>query len=209
VPIDRRASCSGCLRPLARGEAAEPRCAVCRGAPPAFDRLIAVWRYQPPLAAAIVAMKFRRLDFVAEALSELARAREPFAAGLEIDGVVPVPLAPLRRLARGFNQAERIACALAAPLGAPLLEPLRRTTLLGAAQSRLGRAARRAAAPGRFRARRSAELAGRRLLLVDDVVTTGATLRAAASALLRAGAAGVTAFALAATPDRSWLPGSP
>jgi ComF family protein len=205
VPVDPRESCSGCLRPLPRAAtAAAPRCGACLTEPIALERLIAIWRYEPPLSEAILALKFRRLDFLAEALAELSCDRAPLAEGEPFDLLVPVPLAPLRRLLRGFNQAERIARVVGRRFGVPVQEILRRSELLPAVQSRLGRVARRAAGRGRYRVHERADLSGRRILLVDDLVTTGATLRAGAQALLHAGANRVAGFALAATPARSW-----
>ena len=204
VPIDLRSSCDRCLRPLPPCPAGPTRCGACLADSSGLARLISVWRYQAPLSEAILALKFRRLDFLADALAELALGREPFAACAPIDLIVPVPLAPLRRLGRGFNQAERIARRLGLRLGLPVDDTLRRTDLLPSSQSRLGRAARRTTGTTRYRVRDRCELSGRRILLVDDVVTTGSTLRSCAAALNAAGAEGVTGFSLAATPARSW-----
>jgi ComF family protein len=210
VPIDRRTNCSGCLRPLPAGSAGVPRCGACLTDPHSIPSLFAVWRYQRPLSEAILALKFRRLDFLADSLAELALEREPFRAGAEYDLVVPVPLAPPRRLSRGFNQAERIARRIGQRIGLPVRDLLRRSDLLPTAQIRLGRAARRALTPAhRYRVCDRSELSGARILLVDDVVTTGSTLRASARALIDAGAGPVDAFALAATPAPDWLLATP
>jgi ComF family protein len=207
VPIATATSCSTCLRPVlrsiarpvSRGISDAVRCAACIVDPPPFERLIAPWRYQPPLSHAILALKFRRLDFLAAALAELAWSRE-LVVDPEFDLVVPIPLAPLRRLQRGFNQSREIADLLASRLAVPILDALRPAGLGARAQSRLGRLARRAPERRRFAVFRHKRLAGKRILLVDDVVTTGATLRSGAAALVAAGASAVTAFALAATP---------
>jgi len=213
VPIDPRAACSTCLRPLPQSSSnaalsglpvVGARCGACLAEPPALESLAAVWLYQPPLSAAILALKFRRLDFLAAALAEIACGREPLVLTGSFDAVVPVPLAPLRRLSRGFDQAERIARVVAGRIRIPMIEALSRPGLSSARQSRLGRSARRKAARQRYRVRAGCPVAGCRLLLVDDVVTTGATLSAAAEALLAAGAASVAGFALAATPSPVW-----
>lgn len=210
VPIDPRSACDRCLLPLPKTHLRAPRCARCLTDPAGLERLIAVWRYQPPLSEAILALKFRRLDFLADALTELALGREPLATCAPVDLIVPVALAPLRRLGRGFNQAERIARHLGLRLGLQVEEPLQRLDLLPTSQSRLGRVERRGAIKaGGYRVRDRSGISGRQILLVDDVVTTGSTLRAGATALLAAGAARVTGFALAATPSRSWGPGPP
>lgn len=186
--------CLGCrarLRPPAADRTAPP-------ADPAALPILSLWRYEPPLDAVILALKFRRLDYLGRHLAE------EIAAGLSgrlggADLVVPVPLHWIRRAARGFDQAERIAVPLAERLGLPVERSLarRRPTR---AQARLGRAARRDNLAGAFRVGRAARIAGRRILLVDDVATTGATLKAAAGALLAAGADEVRAVTVARTP---------
>jgi ComF family protein len=160
--------------------------------------ILSLWRYESPLDAVILALKFRRLDYLGRHLAqELAAA---FGGELHAaDLVVPVPLHWTRRVARGFDQAERIAVPLAARLGLPVAGALRRRRATGA-QARLGRAARLTNLTGAFRVDRARSVAGRRVLLVDDVATTGATLEAAAGALRAAGAAEVLAVTAARTP---------
>jgi ComF family protein len=128
-------------------------------------------------------------------------AAELAAAPAGWDLVVPVPLHWRRRLARGYNQAAAIARPLACRLGLPAAEALARCRPTPP-QTALPRPARRHNPRGAFAvpARHRRRLAGRRVLLVDDVVTTGATLDAAARALLAAGAAEVHAVAVARTP---------
>lgn len=186
-------SCAACGHPLpAAGLPAGWCCRACREEPPAFDRLLALWSYEEPLSAVIRAFKFRRLDYLGRHLGEALAER--FAGELaEIDLVVPVPLHWRRRLHRGYNQAERIASALATRLGLPLASVLRRARAT-APQSQLGRAARVANLRRAFRVPRPARVDGLHLLLVDDVATTGATLEAAAAILKKSGAAAVTAL---------------
>jgi ComF family protein len=112
------------------------------------------------------------------------------------DAIVPMPLHWLRRWHRGFNQAELLARGLARPLGIPVVPALVRARAT-APQAGLTRAQRRANVSGSFRVRRHAAVAGAHVLLVDDVMTTGATLSAAASALKRAGARRITAITIA------------
>ena len=125
--------------------------------------------------------------------------------GLEaVDLVVPVPLHPWRRLRRGYNQAELLARPLAAALGLPLRIALVRHRF-APPQSRLPRQRRLANVQDVFRSprRHRRHLRGRHVLLVDDVATTGATLDAAARALLAAGTRTVIALTLARTPVSS------
>ena len=149
----------------------------------------------------IHALKFRRLDFLGRQLGH--ELGERYAAALSsVDVVAPVPLAWLRRLGRGFDQAEVIASAVAQVAGLPLRSLLvrRRGTR---PQSRIpGRAERQRNPIGAFAASRQLAKSWRgcHILLVDDVVTTGATLDAAASCLLEAGAGQVTALVVARQP---------
>lgn len=195
----RPAACAICARPLGISEAPPGwRCSACREHPPAFDRLLGLWSYEPPLDTVILALKFRRLEYLAEHLAE-ALAHELGTDLRACHLVVPVPLHWHRGLARGYNQAERIARRLAGLTELPLVSALARRRATPA-QSRLGRPARLANLRGAFRVRRPAAVRGRHILLVDDVATTGATLDAAAAALKLAGATCVTALVAARTP---------
>ena len=193
------ASCGCCGQPIVA--AALPRgflCGDCRTRPPAFDRLHAVWRYTEPFDAVIRGLKFRRLEYLGEQLAEELYIRLPRLAEAEL--VVPVPLHWARELERGYNQAERIARPLARRIGVPLVKALRRRRRTRP-QTSLDRVHRTANLKGAFRApsgylvRRGRVIDGRTVVLVDDVVTTGATLHAAARSLKQAGAARVLAVA--------------
>ncbi len=181
------------------------RCETCRHRRLAYRRLHAVWRYQPPLDAVILALKFRRLEYLAEDLAQgLVGLVQGVGSRVErdesFDAVVAVPLHWRRQLRRGYNQAQLIARPVARRLDLPLVDCLRRR---GGAlpQSRQSRKERLRSLQGRFRCHRPARVAGLRVLLIDDVVTTGATLHAAALELKRAGARWVEAAAVARTPE--------
>ncbi len=201
--------CSRCGLPLAGEHLPDGyRCGDCRRRPPAYARSLSAWCYQSPLDAVVTGLKFRRLEYLGAQLGHaVAGLLRPQLAGCDL--AVPVPLHWRRYLGRGFNQAAVIARAVAAELGLPVAAVLRRRRAVPA-QSRLSRAERRRNLrgvfalrrplnPGRFSGRPYA-CAGRRVLLVDDVETTGTTLRAAAACLLRAGADSVTALTVARTP---------
>lgn len=123
-------------------------------------------------------------------------------AARAVDLVAAVPLAPARLADRGFNQSWELARRLARRFALPAEAMLLRRPVDSAHQTMLTRAERAANLQGAFMvdpARRAA-LGGRRVALVDDVVTTGATVRAATLALERAGAAAVVVWAFARTP---------
>ncbi len=172
VPLDPE-RCAVCGRPLA----ARPlppgyRCGTCLGQPPPYDRLVSAWSYEPPLDAVLQALKFRRLAYLGGHLAEALAA----ALGDQISGfdlVVPVALHWRRQLARGYNQAAEIARPLGRLLGLPVRCHLVRARATPA-QTGLDREGRLHNLRGAFRVRRAPGLAGRRVLLVDDVVTTGA-----------------------------------
>jgi len=151
------------------------------------------WIYDERAAAVVRALKFAERPVLAASLAEeLARV----APRERVDAVIAVPLHPARRRERGYDQAGRLAVALAARLGAPPLAGVLERARATRPQARLGPRARRRNLSGAFRVQNPEWIARRRLLLVDDVVTTGATLEAALGALADAGAC-VSAVALA------------
>ncbi len=200
TPPPRCAACALLLathRPLDLPGQVANRCPACRAHPPPFDATHTLGDYAPPLAGMIVALKFgARLDLGPILGSLLARLAVQ-AALPPAHGVVPLPLADERRRFRGFNQAEELARPLARALALPLQPGALRRLRHGPAQHQLPRARRLANLDGAFAA--PARCDGAHLLLVDDVMTTGATLAAAARALRRAGAARITNLVLART----------
>lgn len=196
--------CTRCGAPQGQGVGTVGECASCRDVREGFnaDEIVAAGHYVAPLADVLRALKFGGARNAAAAPAAWLTALV-FDRGLapRIDAVVPVPLHPLRLWQRGYNQAAEIAQPLARALGKPLLDALRRKAET-TGQARLSAAQRRNNVAGAFAARKRAAVAGKTLLLVDDVMTTGATFREAALTLKRAGAAAVLgAVAARATLD--------
>ncbi|MFG1431229.1 ComF family protein [Xanthobacter sp. V2C-8] len=170
--------------------------------PPSFDRARAAVLFTHGGRDLVHGLKYAdRMD------AALPMARLMALAGRELiaqaDLIVPVPLHPLRLWRRRFNQAAVLARRLAPPDGAPVRADLLRRRRATVSQTRLGRRDRRENVADAFApcGDAASELPGRRVLLVDDVYTTGATLDACARTLRRAGAAGVDALTFARVVD--------
>jgi predicted amidophosphoribosyltransferase len=188
-------SCPGC------GAPAEPVCEACRrtlrppprhATPPGLDELVIAFAYEGVARELVARVKYRN------ARGAVAWLAEAMLAGLcptsAVDVVTWAPTTPARRRERGFDHAELLARAVGRRAGLPVRGLL--TRLPGPPQTGARRDAR--VAGPRFAARSAAS--GRRVLLVDDVVTTAATLTAGAAALRRAGVLSVRGLAAARTP---------
>lgn len=148
-------------------------------------RVRAAWLYDERAAAVVAAFKYAERPGLARALGpELAAV----VRGAAVDVVTEVPLHPARRRERGFNQAERLAAALSTEIGALHVPGVLRRVRATLPQARLGPRERRAQARGSVLVARPEGVRGRRILVVDDVMTTGATLEACLAALDTAGA---------------------
>lgn len=185
--------CGRCAAPLAAMTDEGLDCADCQRSPPPFTAAAAAFHYEFPVDAAIRALKFhRRLDYV----PVFGRLLASMAAALpdDIDGVLPVPLHWRRQFRRGYNQAAELARPVARAQGLLLvggvrrLRPTRYQTGLSATERRLN-------VEAAFGVRGT--LQARHVLIVDDVVTTAATCRQLAQALLAAGAREVSLLAVA------------
>ncbi len=173
------------------------RCALCRAGLRGFDAAYCFGSYEGRLREWIHLYKYQRVKTIAEPLGVLLRDAIP--ATEQFDAIVPVPLHWLRQWRRGFNQSEVLARGLAAKLRIPVISALRRVRSTQV-QAGLSHTARRQNVDQAFRCRRHV-VAGKRLLLIDDVMTTGATAAACARTLKRAGAARVV-LATVARVDR-------
>jgi ComF family protein len=192
-PVSR---CATCALPMPAGVA---QCGDCILHPPPLDGCLAACAYIWPWPECIAQFKFRGDAGWAAPFSTLLRSAPWVEPALEqADLVLPIPLAPARLRERGFNQAHELARRLAPrKVDATLLLRTRETT----AQSGLTRAQRLCNLRGAFALEplRAAAVQGRRIVLVDDVMTSGASLFAAAQVLRTGGAAHITAIVLART----------
>ena len=184
--------CPRCASPARLGRI----CRRCTEGDLTLDGALAACRFEGVVRTAIHDLKFRGVRRRAELLGALvgeAIERRPLA----IDLLVPIPLGTARRRQRGFNQSELIADVIGAQLGvqvaASCLQRVRETT----PQVRQSQADRWANVAGAFGCREPEAAAGRRIGLVDDVMTTGSTLSSAAEALKASGAARVYALVVA------------
>ncbi|AVP57029.1 phosphoribosyltransferase family protein [Pulveribacter suum] len=194
------ARCGSCASPVAPGIA---RCGACLREPPPLDGCVAAVEYGYPWAGVVAQFKFQADPGWAAALAPVMQAASGASALLQhAELVLPVPLSPARLRERGYNQALLLARALGA--GVRLRHDLLLRLHDTPAQSGLARPARLRNLRGTFALQPLAAGAvqGRRVLLVDDVMTTGATLHTAALALRAAGAVQVDALVLARTPFR-------
>jgi ComF family protein len=183
--------------------AAPAPCDRCRRHPPAFRSARAVALYLPaatglnPLARAVQHLKYGGRRGVAETLGALLAERYPFADDALL---VPVPLHHRRLRTRGFNQAVLLARALARRRHLALAPRALVRTRVTRAQPGLAATARRANLAGAFAVRRADLVAGRHVVLVDDVLTSGATADACARALRAAGATAVDVYTVGRAP---------
>lgn len=198
--------CAGCLSDLARNEPACATCALplphaaiacgaCMRKPPRFIAAFAPYRYAYPIDGLIQRLKFGG-DLAAGRVLATLLARALPQDWPAMDVLVPLPLARRRLRERGANQTHELARALPWPLDRHALQRVRETE----AQTHLDAAQRRANVRNAFLA--DARVKGRAVVLLDDVITTGATVRSAARALRRAGAREVRVLAVARAPRR-------
>lgn len=183
--------CLKCGTVLGPGAMSVERCSSCVGRDMPFRRAVAVARYDGPVLTLVHQLKYSGKTEAAEVLGGmLARrlASEEFMS--EVDAIVPMPLNAWRRLVRGFNQSELIARVVARAVKLPVVtNALRRRSRIP--QARLDRANRLRSPVRAFRVGRPSTIGRRNILLVDDVLTTGATAAEAARTLRQAGAAAV------------------
>lgn len=198
LPLNIPPFCIQCNRH--QGEAyPAPRCRNCREHPPAFDFAWGACRYTPYVRGLLHQFKFRqktylRHVFVRQMLTYCARYRLDID---QFDAFVPMPLAPARLRERGYNQARLLAEPLALHFGKPLWHNVILKTRMTPPQSSLGRKERFTNVRGAFRINPSKRISGANILIIDDLLTTGATAAAAAHSAKSAGAGTVAVLTLA------------
>jgi ComF family protein len=182
--------CARCATPLP--SSASAWCGACLHRAPPFDATIAACRYTFPLDRLLQGFKYgRRLSLAAPLAQLLADVcRQSLASFQEPPThVIAMPLSATRQIERGFNQAQELAIPVASALKLPLLTDALRRTKDAPKQATLPWRERHKNVRGAFACRR--DLSGYRILLIDDVMTTGTTAAEAAKTLRKAGAANV------------------
>jgi ComF family protein len=195
---DPHAVCPHCAATIGPYGAPDGECPSCRDETFAFERVVRLGSYGGTVRDVILRLKHHSNEGLAELVGETwAQQAKAMFEVLQADVVVPIPLHWWRRWWRGYNQSAALAHGIAGILGLPLetawLRRVRNTPM----QTKTSRAGRRDNVRGAFRVRRSASVRDRSILLVDDVLTTGATSNEAARMLRQAGAKRVVVAVLA------------
>jgi ComF family protein len=194
--------CPRCAAPVPATGDVELACNHCRRDKLRFTRTVALGSYEGRLRQLIMRMKIDRSELIARTLAELAwQELGGQLAALKVDVVTAVPMHPWRRWQRRTNPPQTIADRLAERLGVPAAPGMLRLNSNVPAQVGLSRSARFRNVAGEMSVGKSHHLESARVLLVDDILTTGATCSEASRVLRRAGAAEVAVFVLARTPS--------
>ncbi len=198
LPRSQPPWCKRCGRSLVYLGTGVEVCVDCRKRPPAFDQAISPCPYEGAIREFLVAFKyqgrFSLAPFLAELLAEAVRER---LGSDPADGVVPVPLFPTRLRERTFNQAQILAQALASRLGLPCIGNLLTRQKPTPPQTQLRKEERLRNVQGAFELKADPRIHSLRILLVDDVFTTGATVNSCAKLLKEGGASRVIVVTVA------------
>ncbi|CAG0972703.1 orotate phosphoribosyltransferase [Methylophilaceae bacterium] len=194
MPWHRQSACPQC------GLASSDNhiCGHCLKSPPAFDSTHALFRYEYPLDAMLQHYKYRQTLNIAKTFSELMTASFPLDQ--PFDRIIPMPLHPKRLAERGFNQSVEIARLLSKRLRMPLDSGACTRIKFSPPQASLPLKTRIKNMRGAFHC--DATLSGERVMLVDDVMTTGASLHELAATVKSAGASHVECWVVARTLPR-------
>ena len=204
-PFAAECSCSCCHTPFLNDFPLDEqgRCALCRLGLSGYDEAYCYGSHDGVLRSLIHLFKYDGIRTLAGPLGNLMLAAMPRDRSWDV--VVPMPLHWWRRWRRGYNQSEILARALARRIGIPMRKTVRRVKATPP-QAGMSRAERRRNVTGAFSIRRCQQVAGLRVLLIDDVLTSGATARACAMTLKQAGATHVTVLTLSRADRRHPAP---
>lgn len=200
-PISAEYACTSCRTPFLSPQPLDSRgmCLRCRSGVAGYDFAFTYGYYEGVLMSLIHDFKYSKIDALGEPLGKLMIRALP--VDLKIDCIVPVPLHWSRRMWRGFNQTELLAAPIARRLNVPIVKALRKrkhTT----SQALSTPAQRRANLIGALQVSKRDPVAGKRVLLIDDVYTTGSTLFACSKILRGAGAISISVLTLARVDRR-------
>lgn len=203
-PIQAEFWCQACHAPFVSAAPLDAAgiCPLCRDGLTAFDGAYSFGGYEGPLRRLIHVFKYEGVASLAKPLGQLLGRTLP--REISFDLVVPAPMHWRRRWSRGFNHAELLARQVGRRTSLQVENALRRRRNTPS-QSGLTNAARRRNLSGAIEVRQPGKVAGRHVLLVDDVLTTGTTASACARALKRSGAARVTVLTVARADRRHWM----
>ncbi|MBB3047788.1 ComF family protein [Litorivivens lipolytica] len=197
-----QACCRRCALPLATGDL----CGHCLKQAPVFDQCIACWEYGFPIDALISRFKYHGDKACGALLAELAQTvfsqtgfSQTAFSKTTVDMLIPVPMHWRRQLTRGYNQTEILANHWGYAFNIPVRHAIKRTKATPTQQG-LSASARRRNLLGAFALPAPDAVRGKHVVLVDDVLTTGATANTLAAILRRAGAAEISIWCLARTP---------
>ncbi|HEV8605150.1 MAG TPA: ComF family protein [Tepidisphaeraceae bacterium] len=194
-------ACIHCAMPVAQTDAPCPRC-LGKGLYP-YERVGRLGIFDEPIKTIIHQFKYHRKWPLAEWLADRLLEQPRISALLQhVDVIVPVPLHRRRQFSRGYNQARLIAARLHKHTHFPLIQPLIRIRDTEQQTAQTSQKARHANVRGAFALRKPKLVESKRVLVVDDVLTTGATLQAVARTLLLAKPASLSAVVLAVADPR-------
>lgn len=203
-PFEAEIFCVQCRTPfLSRAPLDEKGCcSLCRLGVRGFDAAYSSGEYDGALRKLIHLFKYHEVLSLERTLVD--RLSDALPRDQKFDLLVPVPMHWRRRMVRGRNHAESLARALSRRVGINFASPLYRKKYTQS-QANVSRAERRRNMQGVFAIRRPVAVRGKRILLVDDVLTTGSTAGACATALKKAGAAHVAVITIARVDRRAWI----
>jgi len=190
--------CQRCSRPFEGAIAGPFSCPNCEDTALAFDCAVSIYQAKGVLRDLIHRFKYGGQYYLRRLLTDilLEAMKDERITAVPVDALVPVPLHPSRRRERGFNQAEALAQMLARKTGIPVQDCLQRSSYTRT-QTQFDRSERRRNLRNAFKLRKNNAVAGKNLVLLDDVLTTGSTLHECAVVLHQAGAESVRAITVA------------